>query len=86
MGAFRKKEYFLGYEDFVDIFGEGGGGGHRKTGLFWVLGCVSMHFRSFLTVKVQHACVYVHITVRLFPCFYISVICSEGHMVDWPSS
>ena len=35
---------FLGYEDFVDIFG-GGGGGHDKIGL--VLGVSSMHFMVF---------------------------------------
>ena len=36
-------EYFLGYEDFVDILGEGGG--HHKIGLY--LGVISMHFRVF---------------------------------------
>ena len=40
LGGFQKNEYFLGYEDFVDIFG-----GHHKTGL--VLGVTSMHFRVF---------------------------------------
>ena len=40
------------------------------------------HFFS----NAMHACIYVHITVRLFLCFIILVICAEGHMVDWPSS
>ena len=38
-GGFQKK-YFLGYEDFVDIFW-----GHHKIGLY--LGVISMHFRVF---------------------------------------
>ena len=38
--GFRKNEYFLRYEDFVDIFG-----GHHKIGLY--LGVISMHFRVF---------------------------------------
>ena len=33
-------EYFLGYEDFVDIFGS-----HHKIGLY--LGVISMHFSVF---------------------------------------
>ena len=32
--------------------------------------------------NVMHACIYVLITDRLFPCLIISIICSEGHMVD----
>ena len=39
-GGFQKKEYFRGYEDFVDILG-----GHHKFGLY--LGVISMHFRVF---------------------------------------
>ena len=36
--------------------------------------------------KVQMlVCIYLHITVSLFPCFMYDLICSEGHMVDWPS-
>ena len=38
--GFSKNEYFLGYEDFVDIFW-----GHYKIGLY--LGVISMHFRVF---------------------------------------
>ena len=30
--SFEKNKYFLGYEEFVDIFC-GGGGGHHKIGL-----------------------------------------------------
>ena len=41
-GGFQKTEYFLGYEDFVDIFW-----GHHKIGLY--LEVISMHLR----VKVQ---------------------------------
>ena len=40
LGGFQKKEYFLGYEDFVDIFW-----GHHKIGLY--LGVISMYFRVF---------------------------------------
>ena len=40
LGFFRKKYYFLGYEDFVDIFWV-----HHKIGLY--LGVISMHFRVF---------------------------------------
>ena len=38
--------------------------------------------------NAMHAFIYVHacITVRLFGCFYISVLCSVYHMADWPSS
>ena len=36
--GFQKNEYFLGYEDFVDIFL-----GHHKIGLY--LGVISMPFR-----------------------------------------
>ena len=36
--GFQKNEYFLGYEDFVDIFW-----GHHKIGLY--KGVISMHFR-----------------------------------------
>ena len=36
--GFQKNKYFLGYEDFVDIFG-----GHHKIGL--ALGVIPMHFR-----------------------------------------
>ena len=35
-----KEDYFLGDEDFVDIFG-----GHHKIGLY--LGVILMHFRVF---------------------------------------
>ena len=45
--GFQKNKYFLGYEDFVDIFW-----GHHKIGLY--LGVISMHFRVFLKVKVQN--------------------------------
>ena len=38
--GFSKNKYFLGYEDFVDIFG-----GHHKIGLY--LGVISMGFRVF---------------------------------------
>ena len=37
-GGFQKNEYFLRYEDFVDIFW-----GHHKIGLY--LGVISMHLR-----------------------------------------
>ena len=40
-GGFQKNKYFLGYEDFVDIFL----GCHHKIGLY--LGVISMHFRVF---------------------------------------
>ena len=40
LGGFQKIQYFLGYEDFVDIFG-----GQHKIGLY--LGVISMHFRVF---------------------------------------
>ena len=40
IGGFQKNKYFLGYEDFVDIFW-----GHHKIGLY--LGVISMHFRDF---------------------------------------
>ena len=46
-GGFRKINIFLGYEDFVDIFG-----GHHKIGLY--LGVIFMHFRVFLKVNVQN--------------------------------
>ena len=36
-GKFQKNEYFLVYENFVDIFW-----GHHKTGLY--LGVIFMHF------------------------------------------
>ena len=39
--GFSKNKYFLGYEDFVDIFG-----GHHKIGLY--LGVISMDFRVFI--------------------------------------
>ena len=39
--GFQKNRYFLGYEDFVDIFW----GCHHKIGLY--LGVISMHFRVF---------------------------------------
>ena len=45
--GFQKNKYFLGYEEFVDIFW-----GHHKIGLY--LGVISMHSRSFLKVKVQN--------------------------------
>ena len=38
--GFQKNEYFLGYEDFMDIFW-----GHHKIGLY--LGVISMYFRNF---------------------------------------
>ena len=37
-GGFQRNKYFLGYEDFVDIFW-----GHHKIGLYF--GVISMHFR-----------------------------------------
>ena len=37
---FQENEYVLGYEDFVDVFGD-----HHKIGL--VLGDISMQFRVF---------------------------------------
>ena len=45
--GFQKNEYFLRYEDFVDIIW-----GHYKIGLY--LGVISMHFRAFFKVKVQY--------------------------------
>ena len=45
-GGIKKNEYFLGYEDFVDIFWS-----HHKIGL--VLGVNYVHFRVFLMVKVD---------------------------------
>ena len=39
-GGVQKNKYFLGYEDFVDIYW-----GHHKIGLY--LGVISMHFRVF---------------------------------------
>ena len=39
-GVSEKKEYFLGYEGFVDICW-----GHQKIGLY--IGVISMHFRVF---------------------------------------
>ena len=39
-GGFQKNKYFLGYEDFVDVFL-----GHHKIGLY--LGVISMDFRVF---------------------------------------
>ena len=40
MGGFQKNEYFSGYEDFVDIFGD-----HQKIPRY--LGVSSMHFKVF---------------------------------------
>ena len=40
--GFQKNEYFVGYEDFVDIFW-----GHHEIGLY--LGVISMHFRFFFS-------------------------------------
>ena len=40
LGGGQKNQYFLGYEDFMDIFR-----GHHKIGLY--LGVISMHFRVF---------------------------------------
>ena len=37
---FQKNEYFLGFEDFVEMFA-----GHHKIGL--VLGVISIYFRVF---------------------------------------
>ena len=48
---------FLGYEDFVDIFG-----GYHKIGLY--LGGISMHLGTFLEVKVQRT-EYQKIEVRM---------------------
>ena len=45
-GGFQKKEYFLVYEDFVDIFR-----GHHKIGLY--LGVISMYFRVFLRSRYR---------------------------------
>ena len=42
--GFQKNEYFLGYEDFVDIFW-----GHHKIGLY--LGIISMQIRVFLRAR-----------------------------------
>ena len=39
-GGFQKKEYFLGYEDFVEILWD-----LHKIGLY--LGAISKHFRVF---------------------------------------
>ena len=41
LGGFQKTEYFLRYEDFVDIFG-----GYHKIGLLY-LEVISMHFTVF---------------------------------------
>ena len=46
-GGFQKNEYFLGYEDFVDIFL-----GHHKIGLY--LGVILCILGSFLKVMVQN--------------------------------
>ena len=43
--VFQKNEYFLGYEDFVEIFLFGGGGGHHKIGL--VLGSFLCNLEPF---------------------------------------
>ena len=45
--GFQKNKYFLGYEDFVDIFG----GSSQNLTIFHV---ISMHFRVFSSVKVQN--------------------------------
>ena len=44
-GGFQKNEYFLGCEDFVDIFF----GGHHKIGLVW--GSFLCNLGSFFKVK-----------------------------------
>ena len=41
----------MGYENIEDIFG--GGGGHHKPGLFFVMGVISMHFRVFSKGQVK---------------------------------
>ena len=44
-------------------------------------------FFNFLETTTTYACLYICTYYRsLISMFYISVICSEGHMVDWPSS
>ena len=45
--------------------------------------CLKLQCYPLLFSNAMHACIYVNITVCSFPCFYVSVICSEGHMVDW---
>ena len=45
--GFQKNEYFLGYEDFVDIFG----GSSQNCASFRL---ISMQFRAFLRSKVQN--------------------------------
>ena len=44
--SFQKNEYFVGYEDFVDIFGR-----HHEIGLY--LGVISMHF-SFFSLRSRY--------------------------------
>ena len=44
--GFQKNEYFLGYEDFVDIFW-----GHHKIGLY--LGIISMQIWVFLRARYR---------------------------------
>ena len=50
---------FFGYEDFVDIFW-----GHHKIGLY--LRVISMHFRSFLKVKVQNGDIFGLLKFQFF--------------------
>ena len=47
-GGFQKNEYFLGYEDFVDIIW--GGGSSQSWASFRL---ISMHFRVFFKAKVS---------------------------------
>ena len=44
-GGFHKKEYLLGYEEIMDIT--------KLDFFFWGGGVISVHFKAFLTVKVQ---------------------------------
>ena len=47
LGGFQKNDYFLGYENFVDIFFFWGGGVIIKIGLYLLyLGVISMHFKG----------------------------------------
>ena len=53
-----EKLIFLGYEDYVDIFG---GSSQNWTNYFRV---ISMHFRGFLKVKVQNGGYIFHRDVK----------------------
>ena len=47
LGFFRKNEYFLVYEDFMDYLGGGGGGGGGLNKIELYTGVISMHLRVF---------------------------------------